>query len=143
MKLVSWFFLCIPLIIFSLWINNYSLRINLSRSLPNTVYLAKITNQNVRDQIVLFSLANSKKVGKIIAGLPGDQLQIVDGTVFINGIQRGEKGKEVDLSYLQISKIPEGYFFALGLSSDSFDSRYEVFGLVPLDSIKERLCPIY
>ncbi|MFX6119214.1 S26 family signal peptidase, partial [Acinetobacter baumannii] len=39
------------------------------------------------------------------------------------------------LTPLSISIVPEGYIFVVGDNIRSFDSRYEEFGLVPLDKV--------
>lgn len=37
---------------------------------------------------------------------------------------------------LESGVIPDGFFFASGVSDDSLDSRYAIIGLIPVDTIK-------
>ncbi len=122
----------------------YALKVNSSHSLPHWLYLAKPAKDIAITKIVTFQLPQSKATFcKVVAGLPGDYFSISEGMVYINGIPQGEKGASSKIPYTCTGFIPEGYFFALGCSADSFDSRYSLFGLVPLKAIKEQLCPIY
>ena len=91
-----------------------------------------------------FCHPNSKATfAKIIAGLPGDRIEIEDGIILIDGIPQGKQSPNSMLSYTPSGIIPEGFFFAIGCCSDSFDSRYALFGLVPITAIKEQLWPIF
>jgi conjugal transfer pilin signal peptidase TrbI len=76
---------------------------------------------------------------KRVAGLPGDHVEIGGAATRVNGEIVGE-GLDL-VPYLKADRsffvrsftVPDGVFFAMGDTRDSFDGRY--YGLVPLDSI--------
>ncbi|HEV2523950.1 MAG TPA: S26 family signal peptidase, partial [Gammaproteobacteria bacterium] len=39
--------------------------------------------------------------------------------------------------------IPQGYLFVQGTHPDSFDSRYEAFGLIPVSRVLARAYPLF
>jgi conjugal transfer pilin signal peptidase TrbI len=83
---------------------------------------------------------------KIVRGLPGDRVTVVDRDVFINGDFVGKaKPFAFDrrpLAPIEPVVIPPGHFFAQGTSDDSFDSRYASSGLVRLDRLIGKVRPI-
>lgn len=79
---------------------------------------------------------------KRIIGLPGDEILIEDGAVYVNGrrtaevylngIQTPRKGEFYDLT------VPEGHIFVMGDNrSGSTDSR--ALGCIPLDKVEGRV----
>lgn len=85
---------------------------------------------------------------KRVSGLPGDQILHTKQGIKIKSIRKDEhtcfskalsplqktsKGKP--LTPLTSSIVPEGYVFVSGNNPNSFDSRYEEFGLVPLSKV--------
>lgn len=87
-----------------------------------------------------------KPLAKRVLGLPGDQIQKEENTIkvvpqthqplllpLLDQTSQGEV-----LMPLSLAVIPEGYVFVAGDHPKSFDSRYEEFGLVPIEKIKGR-----
>jgi conjugal transfer pilin signal peptidase TrbI len=122
--------------------SGYGIRLNQSPSLPQSIYFSKPVDTLYLNQIVAFRLPKSPATfAKIVAGLPGDSIEIRNHHFYINGLDKGALIANVEP--LQEKVIPEGFFFAMGTHPDSFDSRYEEFGLVPQSFIQEELCPIF
>lgn len=108
--------------------------------------------QPQRGDVIVFIYPDSPKKDfiKRLAGLPGETLEIKNGTVFINDkplldslfnqryyYNRGEFGQEG-----KKIKIPEDNFFVLGdNSASSQDSRY--WGFVPRKNILGKALVIY
>ncbi len=125
-------------------------RINLSNSLPKTIFFAMpIDSPSALEngQIVCIDHPGlNMSVGKIIAGKPGDKISIQNQTLCLNDIELGKihtvskSGK----NYHPIAEgtILEGHYFVYTPHSESFDSRYQEFGLIKSEWIKEVLCPL-
>lgn len=80
---------------------------------------------------------------KRIIGTPGDQVQNVNGTIFVNGTAfSNEFGNTAEISEKGVTLIPNDYYYLLGDNrSKSNDSRS--FGLIHRSSIKGRVWVIY
>jgi len=145
--LLTGIFACALSFTFSL--QNSHFRMNLSHSLPNTLFLAKPIKSPVKKgQIVSIEhpVLNAS-IGKIIVGEPGDQISIQGQILFVNDFKIGEI-KAISNSgkiYHPISEqeIPSGHYFVFTPHPESFDSRYQEFGLVKSEWIKEVLCPLF
>lgn len=85
--------------------------------------------------LVIFRHEGSRYVKRVI-GLPGDNIEIIDGEVFRNGIK---EPRFLDVSTNQHNMegkvvVEEGHFFVLGDNRfTSYDSR--MFGLVPAKDV--------
>lgn len=82
---------------------------------------------------------------KKVQGVPGDQVHIIDKTVFLDGQSMGSiQETTIPLSPITATTIPASYYF---LSSDNkewgFDSRYAEFGLTQTANIRYQLWPIF
>lgn len=124
------------------FLGGYGIRYNSSASLKHKIYVSIPAKKIQIGDIVNFSLPVSPvKFAKKVSGLPGDFIEVIGQKLYINGIEQGLILK--NLKSIKQGKIPPGYFFALGTHPESFDSRYDDFGLVPQSYIKEKLCPIF
>jgi conjugal transfer pilin signal peptidase TrbI len=75
---------------------------------------------------------------KRILGLPGDQIirngeAIQIGSTIVSLLKTTKEGRS--LTALSFEVVPKGYVFVAGDHPRSFDSRYEEFGLVPIEKI--------
>ncbi|PJD94536.1 MAG: signal peptidase I [Parachlamydia sp.] len=127
----------------------YGIRINRSHSLPYSLFWASKVEDITRNMLVLMHHPKNPSISivKIVAGLPGDPIEVRNGNVFVNHLYTG---KVIPISksgqvYTPISAgvIPEGYVFVFGSDPESFDSKYEEFGLVDMNWIEERLWVIF
>jgi conjugal transfer pilin signal peptidase TrbI len=84
---------------------------------------------------------------KIVRGLPGDRISVVDRVVHINGQPVGRaKTRAFDgrlLEPIAPGVIPPGHLYVQGTSPDSFDSRYAASGLVRVEQILGRVHPLW
>lgn len=94
-----------------------------------------IHNIDRGDVIVFDSTPGESKRNKVfyikrVIGLPGDKIEIIDGNVFVNGIEIDESYADKTDSYTNLTMtVPEDSYFVLGDNRDkSNDSRY--FGTI-------------
>ena len=86
-----------------------------------------------------FQAGDTKNLIKRVIALPGDQLQIYDGKVYLNGELQEEPYILGDFTFgdIYIEEIPEGEIFVMGDNRDnSLDSRS--FGTVSIDKVQGR-----
>lgn len=83
---------------------------------------------------------------KIVRGLPGDRITVVDRRVYVNGRFVGEAKRYAfdrqPLAPIEPGAIPERHFYVQGTSVDSFDSRYASSGLVRFDQVIGKVTPL-
>ncbi len=126
----------------------YGLSINQSSSLPYHLFIAKPLRGISKGKIIAFNHPEfGVKLAKIVAGLPGDRIEIRYNHVFVG---ENDCGQLVYISktgrrYTPISEgiVPEGYVFASATHPESFDSRYAEFGLVKQQWILGELWPLF
>lgn len=109
------------------------------------------STQPQKSDVVLFKdVADSnKEYAKRIVGLPGEEIEIKDSAVYINGQVLSEPYLSKDVvtsagSYPQPSQkvIPQGQYFILGDNrTGSYDSRS--FGFVPKENLIGKLTTCY
>jgi signal peptidase I len=97
-----------------------------------------------RHDIVVFESEEGSTEGgqedliKRVVGLPGDEISVQDGTLFVNGERQEEpyvNKQSPDTSSFGRTVVPEGKVFVMGDNrADSRDSRY--IGPVPLENIE-------
>ena len=91
--------------------------------------------------VLFYHEAVNTHVIKHVKGLPGAHLRYdEEGQLWVDGYCVGKPhatsraGKKVNR--IQPGIIPEGYIFVYAPHDRSFDSRYEDFGLIPIQSIQ-------
>jgi signal peptidase I len=97
-----------------------------------------------RDDIIVFkSIGDSTEGGqedliKRVVGLPGDEISVQDGVLFVNGERQEEpyvNPRLPDTSSFAPMTVPKGEVFLMGDNrADSRDSRF--FGAVPFENIE-------
>ena len=131
-----------------LFLNITELHLNKSESLPHGFFLV-IKNLSAKTgQYVSFQGHQPHYMGyappciKEVAGLPGDVYEVYEKNFYINGVLKGSLRRQTKdgrpLTSLKTRTIPEGYVFVKGQSYDTYDSRYEEFGLVKETHLKGR-----
>jgi len=97
-----------------------------------------------RGDIIVFHFPRDPKEEYIkrVIGLPGDEVEVRNGTVYINGQPLDENYLKVKTNYIGSWVIPEGQLFVLGdnrnNSSDSHD-----WGTVPMDYVVGKAVMVY
>ena len=128
--------------------SGYTLHRNIGKSLPHILSYGKPFKEIKRGMYVSFSHPRSQsKVTKRIQGLPGDKVIIHGNNLWVNneivGVLKQTTPSGQFLHPISHQSIPEGFLFVSGLHPDSFDSRYQEFGLIPIESVEEEICPLF
>jgi len=90
---------------------------------------------------------NGTQVIKVADGVPGDRVQVGLEQVTVNGAQVGEglalsqKLKRPPSRYVRDEIVPDGNYWFMGKTEDSFDSRY--WGYVPSEDIIGKAYPLW
>jgi signal peptidase I len=133
------------------WLTTYTQLLEVaSESLEGVRYLIVLKSSSIkRGDIVSIQGHKPEYVGQLlftkrVIGLPGDHV-IRNKTQLTIKAQNGSfsmslplltKTKEEEpLTPLSLNVIPKGTYFVIGDHLRSFDSRYEEFGLIPLEKI--------
>lgn len=97
-----------------------------------------------RGDIIVFHFPRDPKEEYIkrLIGLPGDVVEVKDGSVYVNGQLLDETYLKVKTNYTGAWNVPEGQLFVLGdnrnNSSDSHD-----WGTVPMDYVVGKAILVY
>ncbi len=97
-----------------------------------------------RGDIIVFHFPRDPKEEYIkrIIGLPGDVVEVKDGSVYVNGLLLDETYLKVKTNYVGTWTVPSGQLFVLGdnrnNSSDSHD-----WGTVPMDYVVGKALLVY
>lgn len=97
-----------------------------------------------RGDIIVFHFPRNpaEEYIKRIIGLPGDVIEVMDGSVYINGQPLDERYLDVKVNYSGKWEVPQGQLFVLGdnrnNSSDSHD-----WGTVPMDYVVGKAVMVY
>jgi signal peptidase I len=97
-----------------------------------------------RGDIIVFHFPRDPKEEYIkrVIGLPGDEVQVLNGQVYINGQLLNEPYLSVKMNYIGNWRVPDGQLFVLGdnrnNSSDSHD-----WGTVPMDYVVGKAILVY
>jgi conjugal transfer pilin signal peptidase TrbI len=147
-KTLLWFFAGYFVFMFLLKIASifFTIGLNPTHSIAKKVVLIHRNTIPARDQIIVFKQPRQPiypletKFVKYLRGIPGDEVKVINNHILINNLLAGiaidkdPSGKPY--SPLQFSGIiPPHKYLVLGTAEDSFDSRYEAFGLVDEDKI--------
>jgi len=164
----AFWFLCVAhlrvhwltyLSIWGLWLvasANYVVGFNQTASLPQSVFVIHKNEPVAKGDYVAFRVPpaaakNFKSADatlmKIVVGVEGDEVAVVDRIVHLNGKPvgyakpRSRKGEP--LEPIENVIVPQGSFYVMGLHKDSLDSRYTIVGLVPQQSVVGRAYPLF
>lgn len=146
------------------WMMGIGIFLTLGALLIATTQLLEVTSESLRGiRYLLIYKSSSFKRGDIVS-IHGHHPHYVGDHIFTKRIvgapgdyiKRTKKGLEIKASHgaftttfpllqktkegqvltpLSLQVIPEGYLFVVGDHLRSFDSRYEEFGLVPIDKV--------
>ena len=97
-----------------------------------------------RGEIIVFRspVVPDEDLIKRVIGLPGDEIEVMDGDVFVNGSSLDEPYIAASPIYSGKWQVVDGYLFVLGDNrNDSSDSHS--WGLVPMQNIVGRSILIY
>lgn len=129
-----------------------ALLFNKSNSLQHRVYLLiKGKNWKKYDLVGIKGFktiyTKNQHFTKRVIGVAGDVITIKNDWVFINEQKIAElkltTKKGQTLSPIKEQIIPQQYFFVVADHQDSFDSRYQEFGLVREDYIEGKAYPVW
>lgn len=104
------------------------------------IIISKLSSINRFDQIAFIAPNGEDNYVKRVIGVPGDEIEIINDTLYINDIVYAEDyltenySEGVSIRYFSTEKIPEGTYFVMGDNrKHSYDSRE--FGVINKDSI--------
>lgn len=137
--MVSLLAFVIPMIAMLLFSNYFAIKINVSDSLANQVFLIRKGTLPERiGQLIVFKAPHGSGYKepfiKIVGGMQGDQVSRVNKEYFVNSKLIGtvkdydKRGNPTVLG--PVGAIPEGKYFVYTDHKDSYDSKYEGVGWV-------------
>jgi conjugal transfer pilin signal peptidase TrbI len=126
----------------------FGVRYTVSPSLPYKLFISRPSTQIHKNQYVTFEHPQSAiLVAKQVIGVAGDHIAIHDQHLYVNEQDYGlilETSKSgLKLHPISDGEIPEGYLFAYAPHQESFDSRYQEFGLISTEQVREVLWPLF
>ncbi len=138
-------------IVVLMWESGISFCINVSESLPQRFFILKREPADIPSgSYVVFLQTFEGKEQRLIKQVLGkfqDHIQVESDNVWINEQWVGraktysKTGKA--LNPIKPQRVPQNYFFVAGTHLDSFDSRYQEFGLLSRDRIIARAYPLF
>lgn len=149
----GWIYLAVFLAI-SVLSNKYHLAINRTHSLPQKLFVIERGVQDVQlGDYVAFYPKKSAVGGyrlefvKQVACTEGQKLEVIDRVVFCDGKEiaraKSHSLKGAPLKAITGRTLGEDEYFVLGTNPDSYDSRYEDFGLINRCRIVGRAVPVF
>ena len=137
-------------IVLMMWGLRVSFCFNVDDSVHYAFFLAKLNPITVpRGAYVIFEhtvWGAKKRLIKKVVGIAHDEIKVRNNEVWVNETMVGKlkpSSKTRLLSPIQEKIVPEGFVFAAGTHPNSFDSRYENFGLVPISEVLARAYPVF
>ena len=130
----------------------FSIRVNLTPSLPYKVFIVAKLMKPHRDELVAFKVdtrfyPNNHDFVKIMKGVEGDTVTNNGRDFFVNGIavgtakERSSKGVELAANIPKV--IGPGEFYAYAPHKDSLDSRYAEIGYIKSANIIGRAFALF
>ena len=85
-------------------------------------------------------------IAKLVAGLPGDRIEVRDNQLFINGVYWDRLWllgflEAEDGAFDRTFVVPEGYYFLAGTAPGSYDGRY--WGTITAEQVTGYVRPIW
>jgi conjugal transfer pilin signal peptidase TrbI len=127
----------------------YKFRTNRSESLPYRLFFAAKFDWIVRKEgYVCFKHHYCPTdLVKQIKGVPGDSISYKDGHIVVDSFDCGvplpkSPRSGIELHPIQEGIIPQGFVYVYAPHQESFDSRYEEFGLVKIEDLEEVAWPL-
>ena len=124
---------------------------NASESVPYRLFYLTGSKNIKKGDYVVFSHAFHPKVVKQVVGVGGDSIDFKDkrlkvtsnGGLAWEGVVRRIDSKGHLVSPIRSQVIPHDTFFVAGSHEDSYDSRYQSFGLVESQAVISRALPLF
>lgn len=124
--------------------------LNITESLPNWAFVVDSYGWPVRGELAMFEVpANpyyDRPFVKRVVGVAGDTIENRGGRIYVAGLFIGEAKPFArdgrTLQAIESQVIPRGRIFMVGDHRDSYDSRYDEIGLIPVEHIIGRAFPI-
>lgn len=138
----------LSLVLISIFCSQANFLISETNSLPQHYFLQlRHLEPRRNDYTVIFSPWYGQKVVKQILGISGDRVWYDSkGALFINeqmvGVPRMRATDGRRLTPIDAQTIAKGFVFLYATHPQSFDSRYQEFGLVATSSLGGRVIPL-
>ncbi|MCV9914943.1 signal peptidase I [Burkholderia pseudomallei] len=127
--------------------------VNLTNSLPGTLYVTHIGEPVKRGDLVAFrwhggaTYPRGVTFIKRVAGTPGDVVSVRAGVYYVNDTEIG-RAKSVTLAGVPLTPaapgvIPRGHYFVATPNPNSLDSRYALTGNIPQRDVIGRAYEIF
>lgn len=135
---------------FMSFVLGYRVLINTTNSLPHTFYVMNPKKGGIQrgDYIAFTHDATSFVVVKKVLGVEGDRIHKNTSGVSLSASEptlcvKEKRSDGSPLTPIQSDEVAEKTVFVAGSHRDSFDSRYQEFGLVPLQQVRGRVWPLF
>jgi conjugal transfer pilin signal peptidase TrbI len=134
-----------------MWILGCSFCFNVGDSLAEQLFFIKMAPKELpRGSYVVFDqdiFGKKIRVIKKVVGITDDYVQVQDKMFWVNGQLLGKiktHSKEGRVLFpAKPGVIPPEHLFVVGTHPDSYDSRYQTFGLIPISKIDGRAYPLF